>query len=516
MRKILSAFLLFACLSHGSAQPTKAKDFIVKGFHLDLRIQVMSPEALKDLALRLSRSGINTLVMEWEGTYPFEKHPLIANRYAYSKEEVTDFIRYCKGLGIDVIPLQQSFGHVEYILRHPRYKDLREDQKDYSQVCPLKEELNRALFNDLFTELASTHPSKYFHIGGDETYLLCHCDQCRLKAEKEGKSKLYIDHIKMLAELVIRLGKRPVLWADIALKYPEALKSLPPETLFIDWNYGWEMNRFGDHQKLMESGFEIWGAPSLRSHPDNYFLTQWEKHFKNIRDFVPASRKLGYTGIVMTSWSTSGIYSSVFESSNDIIDLYAIRHVYPLTGFPMLLAAYTESLKSTAPLDIPAFIQKYGSETYGFTKEQSLQFWKALRTAPYEIQQGEVAAPMTLSIQNVLDSATMAAQWLRELQPSKNKDEFEHYRLMADIRVLYLDYQRIEKQANAVSFSQKDLPEVLKKLKGLIDQSGDLNRRFIALNKGTLHPAEMEQENALRIDKAKLLYARLSKQRTAP
>jgi len=415
-----------------------------------------------------------------------------------------------------VIPLQQSFGHVEYILRHPRYKALREDQKDYSQVCPLKESLNRELFKDLFTEMAAAHPSKYFHIGGDETYLLGHCDQCRLKAEKEGKSRLYLDHIKMLAELVIGLGKRPVLWADIALKYPEALQSLPAETLFIDWNYGWEMNRFGDHQKLMDSGFEIWGSPSLRSHPDNYFLTQWDKHFRNIRDFVPAARKLGYTGIVMTSWSTSGIYSPVFESSTDIIDLYAIRHVYPLAGFSMLLSAYTESLKSTAPLNIAGFVQGYAGEAYGLNASQAQQFWMALRTAPYEVQQGAVQSPTAMSVQELLDSASMAARTLRELQPLKNKDEFGHYRLMADIRVLYLEYQRIEQQVNEAVFTNKDIPEVLEKLKALIDRAADISRRFATLNKGYLYPAEMAQEDALRIDKARLLYARLSKQRTAP
>jgi len=514
MKRLLLALFLCAFSTALSAQPAKGKDFVVKGFHLDLRIQVMTPDALKDLATQLSRNGINTLIMEWEATYPFEKHPLIPNRYAYSKADVTDFIRFCQNLGIDVIPLQQSFGHVEYILRHTRYQDLREDQKDYSQVCPLKESLNQALFKDLFTELAATHPSKYFHIGGDETYLLGHCDQCRLKAEKEGKSKLYIDHIKMLADLVIQLGKRPVLWADIALKYPEALSLLPKETIFVDWNYGWDMNRFGDHQKLVESGFEIWGAPALRSHPDNYFITQWEKHFKNIRDFVPAARNLGYTGIVMTSWSTSGLYSSVFETTNDIIDLYAIRHVYPLTGFPILLNAYAESLKSATPLEVQGFVLKYGNDTYGFTRDQSLKFWKALRTAPYEIQQGEVKAPMAMSIQNLLDSASLAAQWLRDLQPAKNKEAFEHYRLMADIRVQYLTYQNLEHQVNAPTFTPNAAPDVMRKLKAIIDNAGDLDRRFVALNKRALYPAEMEQENALRISKAKLLYARLARQHT--
>src|SRR5665647_229674 len=271
MKKLLPALFLLITVNIAFAQSTAEENtFPVKGFHLDLRIQVMTMDALKNFALKLQKSGMNTLIMEWEGTYPFEKHPLIPNRYAYSKEQIVSFIKYCDTLGIDVIPLQQSFGHVEYILRNERYKNLREDQKDYSQVCPLETEGDNALFTDLYTELASTHTSKYIHIGGDETYLLGHDEKCRLKAAQEGKSKLYTDYIKMLCEIVIKLGKRPVLWADIALKYPEAIKSLPKGTVFVDWNYGWDMNHFGNHQKLMESGFEIWGAPALRSSPDNY------------------------------------------------------------------------------------------------------------------------------------------------------------------------------------------------------------------------------------------------------
>ena len=387
--KVFFAIIFTIQFLFSQSTTAQQKDFAVKGFHLDLRIQVMKMDALKAFAKKLSEQGINTLVMEWEATYPFEKHPLIPNKYAYTKEEIKSFINYCSGIGIDVIPLQQSFGHVEYILRHDRYKDLREDQKDYSQVCPLEEEGNKKLFTDLFTELAATHPSKYFHIGGDETYLLGHCEKCKAKAAKEGASKLYIDHIKMLCDIVISLGKIPVMWADIALKHPEALKLLPKQTILVDWNYGWDMNNFGDHEKLMQSGFEVWGAPSIRSHPDNYFLTQWEKHFKNIRDFIPACRQLGYKGIIMTSWSTSGQYSTVWETSDDIIDLYAIRHVYPITGFNMLLSAYTKSLQSQKALDIPEFIKTYSKEQYGFNDEQSFSFWKALTTCPYEIKPGK-------------------------------------------------------------------------------------------------------------------------------
>lgn len=470
----------------------------------------MTMPALKAFVLRLRQGGVNTVIMEYEGTYPYEKHPLISNRYAYTRAEIVSFVAFCNRLGVDVIPLQQSFGHVEYILRNDRYRLLREDPKDLSQVCPLETTRDSLLFTDLYTELASTHTSRYIHIGCDETHLLRHCPKCRLKADQEGISKLYIDYVRMLCNIVIRLGKRPVLWADIALKYPDAIRSLPKETIFVDWNYGWSLNNFGDHQKLMESGYEIWGAPALRSSPDNYYLTQWEKHFNNIRNFVPMARQMGYKGIVLTSWSTSGAYSYVYESEDDLTDLYAIRHVYPITGFHILLSAYMESLRSATPLDIGQFIIGYCARTYGFTPPQALAFWNALKTAPYEVNEGVVEGSAGLSPESLADSAAMAAKTLRELRPSRNAAEFDHYRLMADIRLQHLRFLVLERQCNAPGFTRAEVPAVLKKLKVLLDEAPGLAQRFIALNKGSFYLPELEQENRLRSSPIQAFYDRLN------
>jgi hexosaminidase len=513
MKKSLLILLLFIfCLQTGFAQ-TPDNQFKVRGFHLDLRIQVMPMPALRAFAKKLSESGINTLIMEWEGTYPFEKHPLIPNRYAYTKAEIIDFVKYCNNLGIDVIPLQQSFGHVEYILRNEKYKELREDQKDYSQVCPLQTKQDSALFTDLYTELVSTHTSKYIHIGGDETYLLGHDERCKLMVAKEGKSKLYIDYIRMLCNIVIKLGKTPVMWADIALKYPDAINLLPKGTILIDWNYGWDMNNFGEHQKLVASGYEIWGAPSLRSYPDNYFLTQWEKHFNNIKTFVPACRSLGYKGMVMTSWSTSGQYSPVFETEENIVDLYAIRHVYPIGGFNILLAAYAESMRSDKPLDIDGFIASYCKKQYGFNAEQSAKFWSALKAAPYQLDQGRVLSPKPLSVEQLLDSATEAYKALYLLTPTQNRQEFGHYLLMAGIRIHYLAYEAIEKKVNSPEFTPDQVPGVLKDLQKLMGNGSQLNGDFVELNKDYLYTAELAEENMLRFTKVRLLYERLSRTR---
>ena len=83
-RLLLIAFLLFSGISQAKTGVPE-DSFHIRGFHLDLRIQVMKMQALKNFTLSLSKQGINTLVMEWEATYPFQEDPLIPNRFAYTR-----------------------------------------------------------------------------------------------------------------------------------------------------------------------------------------------------------------------------------------------------------------------------------------------------------------------------------------------------------------------------------------------------------------------------------------------
>src|SRR6201989_3719213 len=100
MKRFTSLLFAFALFLFSQSLIAQEKDFVVKGFHLDLRIQVMKIDALKAFAKKLSEQGINTLVMEWEGTYPFDSHPLIPNKYAYTTAEIKSFISYCSSIGI--------------------------------------------------------------------------------------------------------------------------------------------------------------------------------------------------------------------------------------------------------------------------------------------------------------------------------------------------------------------------------------------------------------------------------
>ena len=293
LRSIYKSLLLvsvFLCLCVPARSAAPPSDFKVRAFYLDCRTQVMTVSAIKELASDLSKKEINTLLIEYEATFPFQKHATLCNQLAFSRSEVQDIVSYCTSLGIEVIPLQNCFGHCEYILRHDRYAHLREDSKEVSQVCPLKIEEAKKVFREIFREVAELHPSPYFHIGADETYLLGSCAQC----SQVNKSRLFVDYIKAMCEVVKEMGKKPIIWADIILMHPEAVQELPKDLIYVDWNYGWEPDRFGKLDNLLKLGVKMWGAASLRSAPDNTYLTQWMKHFNNLATFLPFARAHGY------------------------------------------------------------------------------------------------------------------------------------------------------------------------------------------------------------------------------
>jgi len=502
----LGTIFLFLFKFSSTAQENKTKiyrqnskiteAFSIRGFHIDLRIQRMTMPALKNFAKELSDFGINTIVMEWEASFPYSKHATISNKYSYTREQVKDFISYCDNLGIEVIPLQQCFGHVEYILQHSRYKKLRESEKDISQVCPLEIEGNKDLFTDLFKDMISLHKSKYIHIGGDETRLLGYCPKCSAKAEAEGKSKLFADYLAMICKIVTDEGKVPVVWADIVLKYPETVNQLPKETIFVDWNYGWDINYFGNIDKLLEKGSNFWGAPSIRSHPDNWYTTDWQKHFNNQRDFIPYARKSGYKGIVMTSWSTSGVYGFTWDTNNEVIDMHAIRNVYPLSGFRILIAAYAQSLKQTSPINPESFVIQYAQNRFGFSNSEGKKLWRILTTSPKTIKIGDKKDIATLN--TVQKEVKEAQKIMCSLKPKSHRHEFEHLRLMIDLRLFYLNFKKVESVYESDQYNRETAKEILPELKKLVKQSRNLNKRFAILNKGFLYPEEIEEQNNIR------------------
>ena len=515
---------------YANDKTSKSDDFSVVAYHVDLRVQIMPMPTLKALAKEISALGFNTLIMEWEATYPYKQHSIISNRYAYSREEVTEFINYSEGLGLDVIPLQQSLGHAEYILMHERYAYLRADKRNLSQIDPTRLDVARDFFTELYSDMLSTHQSQYVHIGGDETRIL-DCKRCQEAwgddGEELGKSKLYVEYMTMISEIVIAQGKTPLLWADMILAHPDAIADMPKNVIYIDWNYGWKFDRFGENPRTLikKYGLKFWGASSIRSSPDDYHVTSWSKHMKNQAVYVSYARESGFEGMVLTSWSTSGEYGYEWFWP-EVVEIFPLRqvypHAYPNDAFRMNTLGFIEAVQQEKTFKPKDFAHQYAQRRFGLTAGESERLWNILTDESLNNKVSIGSSPLS-GIKGLPDNKRVVSVTLakvRELQaaltkivPKKNPKEFAHYHLQIDFREYYLSFRQIQYLVQSTGFSEKNNLEAIKQLEQLLARSVELNKRFKKLFTGTLYDTEIERLNQYRNKKAILLHQRLTRDR---
>ncbi len=485
----------------------KNKSFGINAFLLDLRVEVMTMDALKSTAKQLSQLGINALIIEYTASFPYVKHATITGGNAYSRKEIKDFVAYCATLDIEVIPLQENMGHVQYILSHERYANLRIHKDIISQVDPLNEKAI-PFFRELIEDMISLHPSRYIHLGGDETRHLFD-KKYKEYIDQYGVSKLYTQYMKQICDIAIKKGKTPLLWADMILRYPEAIEELPiDKIIFINWIYTRaNADMFGDVGALQKKGCNFWGAAALRSWPDNYFIERWKYHLENIQQFIPYSRKAGYQGMIMTSWSTSGVYDCRWEGPSKILlETFPRRNLYPLSGFNLLIAAYHSALEKEVEINIEQFVKDYAKKKYGLSPSESHNFWKYISHKQKLIETG--ASFSYKKIEQVLKDFRRVSDPLEIMEPTLCRREFEHYKLMSAIRDFYLSVLRVESMVESDDFDRSKIKQIGKELRPLKRRAKALNYRFIALNEGYLFHSELDRLNNLRNIRLERLWAR--------
>ena len=88
----------------------------------------------------LSKAGATDLLLEYEDMFPFWG-PLanISARNAYTIQDIASLLHAAKENNMTVIPLVQTFGHMEWLLKLERFKHLREEPHYPGSVCPSRE-----------------------------------------------------------------------------------------------------------------------------------------------------------------------------------------------------------------------------------------------------------------------------------------------------------------------------------------------------------------------------------------
>ena len=216
--------------------------------------QFTGPYLKKELKM-LADLGYDTIIWEVENNIQWETCPECVSPDAFSKAEFKEILAYCRGLGLEPIPLLQTLGHCEYVLQHDKYKPLAEVPDRIDQYCPRHPEIVPFLEKWIGEYLEVFGDVRYFHLGADEAYTLGECPRCRAYVAEHSLSSLFIDHINAVARPLVAKGIRPIIWGDMLLNHPEALDSLSRNVVVYDWLY----TRF-----VGADGIWVWGQGTKR------------------------------------------------------------------------------------------------------------------------------------------------------------------------------------------------------------------------------------------------------------
>ena len=222
-------------------------EFLLKGrgvsdsplviFHLDMKVAQFKRSYLKSLFSRLRRVGYTHVCFEIEDKVRLDVCPEAAWVEACSKEEFSSILGDARQAGLEPIPLVQTFGHLEYVLRHGRFVGLREEPRAHAQICPSNPEAVKFV-REMCAEVRELFGNPdFFHVGGDETRSLGVCPACARRVASAGAAGIYLEHVRAVSDPLIAAGARPILWADMALAHPEVLDGMPREVVFCDWDY---------------------------------------------------------------------------------------------------------------------------------------------------------------------------------------------------------------------------------------------------------------------------------------
>jgi len=298
-------------------------DLRLRSDYLDLRTIYPTFSHILEYVADLSSYKINTLIIEYEDKLPFRKLSFLRHpELAFTEEEHRLLLRTAFENFVTVIPKQQSFGHLEYILKHPQYIGFREVPETVSELCPHRKG-SYEMMAGILEEVASLHPhSEYLHLGCDEVWTLGTCKDCRASGMTPEAS--FILFVNLLAAKTCSLGKKPMIWHDMLMHATaEEISLLDKRIIVVVWIYGGHRMKADARQilhKLRNAGIETIGASSVRCWDDNGDQNYPVIHnrISNILDWLQLAQSEQLDGIIHTNWGcpfSLGSPYGLFETS---------------------------------------------------------------------------------------------------------------------------------------------------------------------------------------------------------
>ena len=289
-------------------------DFAHRGVMLDIsRDRVPTMGRLYALVDQLAALKLNHLELYTEHTFAYARHREVwAQASPMTAAEVRDLDAYCRARHIELAPNQNSFGHLQRWLKHPRYRDLAECPEGHEawgawrpypfSLNPL-DSRSLALLDELYAELLPNFTSRRFNVGCDETVDL---GQGRSKeaCATRGKGRVYLDFLQQVHARVTQHGRTMHFWGDIILHHPELIPELPRDAVALVWGYEANHPFESECAAFAQSGLPFWVCPGTSTW--NSVAGRTENMRENIARAARQGLRHGARGLLITDWGDNG------------------------------------------------------------------------------------------------------------------------------------------------------------------------------------------------------------------
>ncbi|XP_068631894.1 hexosaminidase D-like [Battus philenor] len=306
--------------------------------HFDLKGAPLQITYLESVFKNIKSWGATAVLLEWEDTFPYTSTLKDIGSQSgnngsggdglYSTKDVQRIFKLANENNLEVIQLIQTIGHMEYVLKHPSLRSLREMSFSPAVLCPSKPESLQLATSMLEQALDAQPDASFIHIGADEVWHTAVCEECQRRASgsQHKTASLYLDHIQNV--ILFLKQKKPDL---TVLMWEDMLRSMNMETLKwyrlgdlvqpVVWHYNpkecfqlqssmWDMYRQVFNKVWIASAFKGANGGCQVLSPVARYVSNHEGWLLEIEKY---SSDINFVGIILTGWSRYDHYATLCE-----------------------------------------------------------------------------------------------------------------------------------------------------------------------------------------------------------
>lgn len=252
---------------------------------------------LKRMIATMAEYKMNFFNLYTEHVFKLEDYYDIAPSDGLTAAEIRELEEFAAQYHIEFFGNQQCLAHAEKTLRIPYYQEMADTKANWNP------EKSKDFLKYELETVAKAYSSPFFNINCDETEALG-SGKARDYVAQHGASQVYADHIRWVYDVLKPLGKRVMMWGDIAAKDSAITAQLPKDMLMIVWAYSPLDSYVSMIEPFEKQGLEFMVAPGMSMWGSVF--PSYDLYTKNIANLVRDGYQHGALGMMNTAWDDSG------------------------------------------------------------------------------------------------------------------------------------------------------------------------------------------------------------------